>query len=420
MEPIRHLNNSKITATIFRRTLADHRKPGGVWEESKNLYWPIGGVEREFSMDWTFPQGLKVRCAHLEDDKALKSYQGSQIPILLFDEVTHFTERQFFYMLSRNRSTSGIRPYVRATCNPDPDSWLRRFIDWWIDKDGFADPARSGKLRWFIRVNDSLQWADSKEELVSKFGSLGEFAKSVTFIPSKLSDNKILEEKDPGYRANLMALSYVERMQLLGDDERGGNWNIRAAAGNLFRREWFRVIDTLPANPTGVIRFWDRAATKPSPGNPDPGWTRGLRLHRYSSGIFVIADLRSLRDTPGQVETLIKNTASQDGRSVRIRCQRDPGSAGVSEAEYFSRMLAGYDVGTTPFSKNKETRAKPVSAQAQAGNVWVLRAPWNEEFFRELEAFPDGKHDDSVDALSGAFNEMCDAHSTMDLARRSR
>ncbi|MFS6779604.1 terminase large subunit domain-containing protein, partial [Staphylococcus aureus] len=127
---------------------------------------------------------------------------------------------------SRNRSTCGVRPYVRATTNPDADSWVAEFISWWIDqKTGYAIPERSGVLRWFVRIGDNIIWADHPEELemYTMPGPGGEEvpipAKSVTFISSKLTDNKILMAADPGYMANLMSLPLVERERLLG-----GNW----------------------------------------------------------------------------------------------------------------------------------------------------------------------------------------------------
>ena len=73
--------------------------------------------------------------------------------------------------MGRNRSTSGIKPRIRATTNPDPDSWVARFIDWWIDEDGFPIPERSGKLRYFMLdgndVND-LIWGNTKKEVLQK------------------------------------------------------------------------------------------------------------------------------------------------------------------------------------------------------------------------------------------------------------
>ena len=389
LEPLRHHNNSRFGGVIFRRSSVQVRNQGGLWHESLGLYTQFAAHPRESFLEWRFPSGMKIKFAHLEHDKTVYDWQGSQIAFLAFDELTHFSSHQFFYMLSRNRSASGVAGYVRATTNPDCDSWVRDFVDWWIDKEtGYPIKERSGVVRWFIRRDDLLIWADSRQELIDTHGA-DELPKSVTFISALITDNPIMMAKDPSYMANLKALSRVERLRLLG-----GNWNVRECAGLIFQREWFEIIDVIPGGWTSAVRFWDRAATKPNEVNKDPDWTRGLLLYRYPNNLFVIADLRSMRDTPGQVETLIKNVASHDSTSVRVMSQQDPGSAGVAEAINFKRMLAGFDVRTMLTSKDKITRAKPVSAQAEAGNIKVLRAIWNEELFNELENFPDGKHDD--------------------------
>jgi predicted phage terminase large subunit-like protein len=401
LEPLRHFNNSRFGAVIFRRNSTQVRNEGGLWDESISLYGGLGAHPREAQLEWVFPSGMRVKFAHLEYDRSVFDWQGSQIPFIAFDELTHFSEKQFFYMLSRNRSTSGVPGYVRATCNPDVDSWVRKFIDWWVDGEGYPIRELAGVLRWFIRQGDNFIWGDSREELIKNYGA-EQLPKSLTFIPSNVHDNKILLEKDPSYLSNLRALSRVDRLRL-----EGGNWNVRATAGSMFRSEWFPVIDAIPAGHIAAVRFWDRAATKPSSENPDPDWTRGLRLLKYADGTFVVADLKSDRETPGKIETMVKNVASFDGYTTRIKSQQDPGSAGVAEAEHFVRMLQGYDVRTETMAKDKITRAKPVSAQCEAGNIRVLRAPWNKDFFSEVENFPEGSHDDIVDVLSGAFNELC-------------
>lgn len=410
LEPLRHYNNSKFRAVIFRRNSTQVRNEGGLWDESTSLYRLFNAEPRESYLDWAFESGMRIKFGHLKDESTIYNWQGGQIALLGFDELTHFTMHQFFYLLSRNRSMSGIPGYVRATCNPDADSWVRDFLDWWIDKEsGYPISERSGVLRWFIRQDDLLLWGDSREELIQKYGH-DELPKSVTFIPALISDNKILMEKDPSYLANLKSLSRVDRLRL-----EKGNWNVRASAGMLFQREWFQIMDTIPGGWITCIRFWDRAATKPHEENKDPDWTRGLKVYRYPNNMFLVADLKSLRDSPGQVEQLIKNVATHDSPTVRIMSQQDPGSAGVGEADNFKRMLAGFDVRTIVMTKDKITRAKPVSAQAEAGNIKVLRAPWNDEFFNELENFPVGKHDDIVDCLSGAFNDLCTGNSIMDV-----
>lgn len=366
------------------------------------IYPQLEGKPREFRLQWAFPSGMSMTFANLEYDKDVFNYQGAQIPWLGFDELTHFSETQFFYMLSRNRSSAGVKSRVRGTCNPDPDSWVRKFIDWWIDDQGYPIKERSGVLRYFIRIHDKMIWASDPEEIHKIYGRAVEIQpKSVTFIPSKLEDNQILMQKDPGYMANLLALSRVDRLRL-----KDGNWNVRPSSGNFFRKEWFSTLDVVPTGWMQAIRFWDRAATKPNETNKDPDWTRGLKLFQYPDGSYVVADLRSIRDTPGQVEKMIQSVAGHDGYSVRIMSQQDPGSAGVSEAEHFIKMLAGYDVRVQTLSKDKITRAKPVSAQCEGGNVKIIRAPWNDEFFAELENFPDGSHDDIIDCFSGSFNAL--------------
>lgn len=411
LEDFRHYDNAGFGSVTFRRNSTQITKEGGLWDESMNLYPLVGATPREHKLEWIFPSGARASFSHLEYEKTVLDWQGTGIALLKFDELTHFTEYQFFYMLTRNRSICGVKPYIRAGCNPDPDSWVRRFIDWWIGEDGFPIKSRAGKLRWFIRIEDQMIWANSPKELYEIYGDGPEIQpKSVTFIPSKLEDNKILMQKDPGYLANLLAQDRVTRMRL-----REGNWNVRATAGLLFQRQWFTVIDAIPAGWIQAMRFWDRAATKPNETNKDPDWTRGLKLFKYGDGTFIVADLKSLRDTPGQVEKLIKAVASHDGTTTRIMSQQDPGSAGVKEAQNFVSMLMGYDARTVVLNKDKVTRAKPVSAQAEAGNIKVLRAAWNDEFFTELENFPDGVHDDIVDVFSGAFNELAGGLSIADV-----
>jgi predicted phage terminase large subunit-like protein len=400
LEPLYYINNKDFGAVIFRRNATQVRNQGGLWDESYALYSPLHAHPREAYLEWIFPSGMPVKFAHLENEHTVYDWQGAQIPYIGFDELVHFTEKQFWYMLSRNRSISGIPGYIRATCNPDVDSWVRKLVDWWIGEDGYPIQKRSGVIRWFVRINDEIIWENSKEALELKYGKES-YPKSFTFIPAKITDNKILLEKDPAYMSNLNALSRVERLRL-----KDGNWNVRASAGTMFRKEWFKVIDAAPGGWTQICRYWDRAATRPNENNKDPDWTRGLKLYKYPNGTFVVVDLKSIQGTPGEVEDLVKNTASHDTKQCLIVGEQDPGSAGVADALNFVKMLAGYNVQIRKPTKDKITRAKPVSAQVEVGNISVLRAGWNDAFFKEVENFPEGAHDDIVDVLSGSFNEL--------------
>jgi diadenosine tetraphosphate (Ap4A) HIT family hydrolase len=190
-----------------------------------------------------FPSGARISFRHLNQENDVLGWQGSQIPFIGYDELTHYSAFQFWYMFSRLRSTSGVRPYIRATTNPDAESWVADLLEWWIDQDsgsptyGLPIPERSGVIRYFARINNELMWADSIEDLVSRHGCDYLDAKSFTFIPAKITDNPILMKKDPAYLANLKALTRVERARLLD-----GNWKVRPKAGDYFPRDAITVI----------------------------------------------------------------------------------------------------------------------------------------------------------------------------------
>lgn len=399
LEPLKHVSVGGFGAVCFRRTYNRITTEGGMWDESQQLYRRLGAEPKKGDLSWTFPSGSAVSFAHLqlEDDKY--AWLGSQIPLLLWDQLEEMSESQFFFLLGRNRSTCGVRPYVRATCNPDPDSWLARFLAWWIDQDT-GDPIaeRSGILRYMVRLpDDTLAWADDAETLQQTYGeTICKSLKSVTFIPATLDDNPLGTTADPTYEANLMIQPAYLRQRL-----RYGNWKARPLAGQFFKRHWFLVVDAAPAS-CRWVRCWDRAATEPNPMNPDPDWTAGVKLGKDADGYYYIADVRRDRLSPQGVEAMITTTASQDGKACVVALLKDPAQAGKMEAAYLTRRLAGSDVVLVPQTKDKETAARPVASQAEAGNVRVIRGDWNDAFFTELENFPGG-HDDQVDGLSGGF-----------------
>lgn len=398
LEPLRHKENGDFSATIFRRTTVQIRNQGGLWDESKKLYAYCGATPYSQGLEWRFPSGARIKFAHMEHEDNRFDWKGSQIPLIGFDQLEEFTATQFWYMLSRNRSASGVPGYVRGTVNPDPDSWVREFLRWWInDETGYAIKERSGVLRWFIRVGDAFEWADTKAELMAKHADCSPL--SATFIPALPADNPIGQKADPAYMSKLRILPKVEREQL-----EKGNWNIRPMAGMYFQRQWFQIVEAAPADVARRVRYWDRAASEPRP-NTDPDASAGVKLSRDAQGVFYVEDVRKMRVSAHRVETAIVTTAGQDGKAVQIGWMQDPGSAGKGEAEALGRALVGYHFKYAPATGDKATRASPVSSQAEAGNIKIVRGPWNEDFLLELENFcGDGKsHDDQVDGLSGAF-----------------
>lgn len=195
------------------------------------IYPFIGGQPKETFLEWEFKHS-KLKFSHLEYEKNILDWQGAQIPFIGFDELTHFTRRMFFYLLSRNRSVCGIKPYVRATCNPDPESWVAEFVSWWIDQEtGFPIPERDGVVRYLIVDGDKDIWGSSYEEVIEKSWYLlqplveksgidpKDFVKTVAFISGDIYQNKELLKINPGYLANLLSQDKATKSALLD-----GNW----------------------------------------------------------------------------------------------------------------------------------------------------------------------------------------------------
>lgn len=177
----------------------------------------------------------------------------------------------------------------------------------------------------------------------------------------------------------------------------------RVLGGGLFK---IAQIGAVPALPAGgqMVRAWDLAATKDT-GTRDPDWTVGLLLGKVQDR-FVVADVVRLRGGPAEVEQAIVATAQRDGRAVRIGLPQDPGQAGKAQIAYLTSKLLGWTVEASPETGKKETRAGPIAAQSNVGNLTMVEANWNRAFIDELRDFPAGSKDDQVDALSRAFSML--------------
>lgn len=199
-------------AVIFRRTSKQVTEPGALWDQASKIYPYVGGVAHVGSLEYRFPSGAKIAFRHIEHEQDKHNYAGSEICYLGFDELYLFTEGQFLFLTSRNRSTCGVRPYIRATTNPHP-GWLRTFIAPWVHDEYQGDRAESGQILWQVRRKGKIEWVPEGTK----------HAKSVTFVKARLTDNPTLFEGDPSYEATLKALPPVEQARLLD-----GDWNIHS------------------------------------------------------------------------------------------------------------------------------------------------------------------------------------------------
>lgn len=201
----------------------------------------------------------------------------------------------------------------------------------------------------------------------------------------------------------------------LGEYGTAGQLQQRPApeGGGLFKREWFKFLDVRPAL-CRWTRGWDTAGSE-GKGDYTVGslvgeefeWTLVDRKKQLlSTGRIVVADVQRDQLGPDGVDKLMKVTATLDGKTIPIREEQEGGASGKAGVTSRAQRLVGWDYKAVSLGANKQVRAKPFRAQCEAGNVYLVRGDWNEEFIQELSNFPTGKHDDQVDATSCAFNSM--------------
>jgi predicted phage terminase large subunit-like protein len=170
-------------------------------------------------------------------------------------------------------------------------------------------------------------------------------------------------------------------------------------AGGLFKREWFRSVESIAGSVAARVRFWDLAASKTG------DYTVGALIARTSENRFYIEHVVRGRWSPRERDAVLLQTARQDGCEVRIWIEQEPGSAGLSLVDSLVRLLIGFPVQGERPTGDKIVRASPLSSQFEVGNVLLVAGEWNKDFVDEFCLFPTGPHDDQVDAAAGAFNK---------------
>jgi predicted phage terminase large subunit-like protein len=174
--------------------------------------------------------------------------------------------------------------------------------------------------------------------------------------------------------------------------------------GGMLKSVWFQPVDAAPVGMPSV-RYWDKAGTEGG-----GAYTAGVLMTRRHDGIYFVADVVRGQWSSGEREARIRSTAERDGKHVAVWVEQEPGSGGKESAQNTVLNLAGWDVHAETVTGDKTTRARPFAAQAEAGNLRIVRdgdaRRWNSTFLDELDAFPTGKFKDQVDAASGAFNKL--------------
>lgn len=354
-----------------------------------------------------------------------------------FDELTHFTQSQFLYLIGRLRSASEGDSFCMATTNPDLNSWVLNWVRWYLNEEGYPDPDKNGKIRYFLNVDDEPVFADTKEELMEAYPELcyqtnpltGEVVEvppmTYSCILGTIFDNPALIKSNPKYLAALKAQSPVNRARLLD-----GSWFAQAEGSNYFQREWLHKVDKIPLN-CKEVRAWDLASSEPSDKYRYPDYTASVKMLKSKEGQYYIVGnydpqtqdektkvYGKFRKRPGDRDRLILQQAKIDGVDTTVVIPKDPGAGGEAAFREMNKMFIqeGFICrpDPTPSNKSKLKRFEPFSSACQNGMVSIVESSFpNKEtlnaFYKELEVF-DGERssadrkDDVADAVASAFN----------------
>jgi predicted phage terminase large subunit-like protein len=422
MHHLKYTHDPLYRGLTLRRTTPMLLKSGAVWDESKTIYTDIdpGGRIKIKDLKYQFSSGAEVAFSHFERVEDTRNFQGAQISSCVMEELCQFEESQFNYILSRLRTKANMKPNMRATMNPDPDSWVRQYVDWYLfpeghENHGRPDPSKQGVIRWFIRTSDGLIWADTKEELEEKYPN--DIPLSFRFISASVYDNPYIQ---PSYIAFLNGLPRVEREILLF-----GNWEARPESSSFFQRSWCEELSSYDESQiVKIVRAYDFAGTLKSDSNPSPDYTATVKMAKMRNGDYLILDAKRTRIRFGEWQKFIIDNAMEDKelhRNVDILIPSDPNPAAAAACTLLIRDLAesGLYAQKMRASTSKLDRFRPASSMAQNGGIKFLKncahdldnniRGDNNFFYRELEAF-DGQrrrgetgHDDLVDCVSDCF-----------------
>lgn len=397
-------------AIIIRQTTRMLAGAGGLFDAAVQLYYKVDPKIRVNNKDLiiTFSSGAVVQFTYLDKPTDRNNLQGKEYSFMAFDECQQLTEDNVLYALSRLRSTIVDYP-VRAvaTCNPDYNSFLRKWVEFSLDGRGIPNRREDHKypLRYYVNTGSGgIEWFDKKEDAIAKYGDKQDSGiKSFRFIPATAEDNRVLLKTNPEYLSTLRSLPRVEMERLLL-----GSWYARESASGYFKREWCELVDFPNFLAHKRVRAWDLAFSKPSEVRPDVDATCGTLLSKDKNNIYTVEDVVIMRDRVLEVERTIFSVAEKDGRDVTIILPLDPGATAGAYCRDLSRRLSerGFYTRLVKPEKGKQQRFLPFASAAEAGYVkFVKDTDWLEYAFTEMENmdFTHNTHDDVADTLSDAF-----------------
>lgn len=189
---------------FLRNNIDDLKRGGGILDTFAELYGDNVSIVRSDNPRVVYkPTGATIEVTHVADqshDKVEQRFKGGQVDVVYFDEATGFEFETFTTIATRNRGTTGGKTQILMTTNPKRKHWLRKMVDWYIGSDGYVDPAREGRVRYFFingKTVDDIIWGSTKEEVYQQIkplvdDALAHAAKDGKALPKDAWKNTIL------------------------------------------------------------------------------------------------------------------------------------------------------------------------------------------------------------------------------------
>lgn len=432
-----YVEDPDFVGYVFRKNTTDMKGGGKIFDLACKMFQEYDSrvTYTQVPMEITFPSGATITFQGLDGKEGMAKIQGSQISAVMIDEATHFSFEMVDWILTRMRkATKSCVPNMWLTCNPDPDSFLCDWIkDFYLHPLGTYEddvciegrPNRDldGVVRYYLRFGDDFVWGDTKEELIEQNKHLANKDQdgnillnplTFCFISGTIHDNPPLMKADPQYLNTLINSSRINRERLYY-----GNWFARPESQGMFSRDWCEIVPCVPSGVKRrkVVRHYDLAGTLPSETDPDPDWTASVVISNCDDGYYYVEDARRMRDLHLRVMDEIEAVAKEDQKfyhNIHTYIPQDPNSSAKYATQQTILNLSRRGVGlkkTVNNKKNKGQRFEPFCAVAQEGLVKVVQGDWNNDYFKELEAFLPVRNfkgkDDQVDATSDAYEKVC-------------
>lgn len=386
MAALQYIHVSGYNALILRRTFADLNKPEALMDRARDWFSPYietHGVRwNDRDKRWTFPTPdggvATIGFGYLDHVNDVEQYQGAAYAFVAFDEATHFVERQYVYLLSRQRRLVGVDVPIRTRAATNPGGVGHK---WVMARFGLLE---SGAQR--------ASWEEKREGLPPRTIT----REQRPFVPALMGDNQHLDQD--AYNQQLDEQDATTQAQL-----RDGKW-IQDGKKRIFHyRAGYNVpaLPFVPSDPRG--QMWERVFIVDLGASVQDRTTSFTRLAFHPhihNDVFVEFSRKTAGEDPWTIEAAV--TREVDA-CVGVTVVMDEGALGKG---YGNGIRSRHDVPLVPAEKSdKRGYTRLLRGAVERGHIHCLEGACD-DLIDEMDALIYDKN--GMDAEPGLANHCCD------------